>query len=399
MAGASAARSALNTGLAIRFSDGFLASVEPLKRALAALLDDDARYPRWPGFARRIAFDLFDLETGRALATRSVELARERGALGVLPHALELLALFPTFEGHLDRAEALLQEAEAIGEATRAQPMGAARFTLAGFRGDEAALAALTEVIDPRATASGDSMTLTFGEHARALAFNGLGRYAAALPHAESASVRDEPAASVWSLPELVEAAARCDNDGLAADALERLSERTRAAGTHWALGIEARSRALTAPDAEAEAHYREAIERLRRYVVAPELARARLVYGEWLRRDGRRVEAREQLRAAHGMFTTIGMVAFAQRARRELEATGATVRRRTPETRDALTPQETQIAQLARDGHSNPEIAGRLFLSSRTVEWHLRKVFAKLGIASRRELATALGVTPLVPS
>jgi DNA-binding CsgD family transcriptional regulator len=277
--------------------------------------------------------------------------------------------------------------------------MGAARFTLAGFRGDEAALAALTEIIDPRATASGDSMTLTFGEHARALTFNGLGRYAAALPHAESASVRDEPAASVWSLPELVEAAARCDNDELAADALERLSERTRAAGTDWALGIEARSRALIAPDPAAEEHYREAIERLRRYVVVPELARARLVYGEWLRRDGRRVEAREQLRAAHGMFMTIGMVAFAQRARRELEATGATVRRRTPETRDALTPQETQIAQLARDGHSNPEIAGRLFLSSRTVEWHLRKVFAKLGIASRRELATALGDTPLVPS
>jgi hypothetical protein len=161
-----------------------------------------------------------------------------------------------------------------------------------------------------------------------------LGRYAAALPHAESASAREEPAASTWSLSELVEAATRCDNDALAARALERLSERTQAAGTEWALGIEARSRALTAPDSEAEELYREAIDRLTRCRVAPEHARAHLLYGEWLRREGRRVDAREQLRAAHGMLTAIGMSAFAARAGRELEATGATVRKRGAETR-----------------------------------------------------------------
>ena len=234
-------------------------------------------------------------------------------------------------------------------------------------------------------------MVVTFGEHARALLYNGLCRYDAALPYAQSASATDEPALAVWSLPELVEAASRCGRDELAADALERLSARLRAAGTDWALAIEARSRALTVSGQAAEELYREAIDRLSPCPLPPEQARTYLLYGKLLRREGRRVEARDQLRTAHRLFTTIGMNAFAGRARRELEATGATVREHIKVERDALTTQEAQIAKLACEGLSNPQIAGQLFLSSRTVEWHLRKVFVKLGISSRAELAAAL--------
>ena len=384
----------LMAALAVRFTDGHAASAQDLKRALRALCDEgvaSVQDPRWPWFARRAAFDLFDLDTARALSTRGVDVSRARGALGPLPVALDLLALSRIFDGELNAADALLQEAEAIAETTRSAELFSSRLTLAGFRGDRAALSMAAETIEPLATERGDGMMLTFGEHARALAHNGAGQYEAALPDAESASAQDELAVSVWSLPELVEAAARCGKDHLAGDALERLSERTRAAGTEWALGIEARSRALIAPEPAAEDLHLEAIDRLCRGRVLPELARAHLLYGEWLRRQARRVDAREQLREAHEMLTQIGMDAFAERARRELEATGATVRNRRPETRDELTAQEAQIAQLARDGHTNPAIASQLFLSPRTVEWHLRKVFAKLGIKSRRELESAL--------
>jgi DNA-binding CsgD family transcriptional regulator len=199
------------------------------------------------------------------------------------------------------------------------------------------------------------------------------------------------------SVPELVEAAVRCGRDELAAEALGHLIHATQAAGTEWALGLEARSRALVGTYADVDELYREAIDRLGRCRIAPEQARAHLLYGEWLRRAGRRGDAREQLRRAHDMLTAIGMEAFAERARRELAATGEKVRRRVAETRDELTAQEMQIAELARDGHSNPEIAAQLFLSARTVEWHLRKVFAKLGISSRRELDTALPEPGLV--
>ena len=225
-----------------------------------------------------------------------------------------------------------------------------------------------------------------------AILYNGLGRYPEALTAARQAS--EDTAAlhiSMWALPELVEAGTRSGNAHLAAGAAERLAEFTQAGGTDFGLGIQARSRALVTESRTAEGLYREAIERLRRTQLRPELARAHLLYGEWLRRENRRVEAREQLRTAHEMLAAIGMGAFAERARKELQATGENVRKRTAGTRDDLTAQERQITRLARDGLSNPEIGARLFLSSRTVEWHLRNVFTKLGIRSRRELANAL--------
>jgi DNA-binding CsgD family transcriptional regulator len=199
----------------------------------------------------------------------------------------------------------------------------------------------------------------------------------------------------VWSLSELVEAAARCGRSGLAADAVTRLAERTQAAGTDLALGIEARARALVSDDGTAEGFYRDAVDRLSRSRLALELARAHLLYGEWLRRAQRRTDAREQLRTAHEMFRAMGTAAFAERARRELQATGETVQARTPDNRDQLTAQEAQIAQLARDGLSNPEIAARLFISPRTVQYHLSKVLTKLGISSRNQLHTVLPSDP----
>jgi DNA-binding CsgD family transcriptional regulator len=199
-----------------------------------------------------------------------------------------------------------------------------------------------------------------------------------------------DPAPANWALSEMVEAAARSGQPDLAADAFAHLEVVTHAGGTDWALGLQARAHALLSDGDAAERLYREAIERLGRTRLRGEHARARLLYGEWLRRSGRRVDAREQLRAAHERFAGMGAEAFAERARRELEATGETVRRLTNATRDALTPQEAQIARLAAEGATNPEIGARLFISPRTVEYHLRKVFTKLGVRSRKELAKA---------
>ena len=225
--------------------------------------------------------------------------------------------------------------------------------------------------------------------------YNGLGRYKDAHAAAERACEHDDLGLFAWPLVELVEASARSGSLDVAAAALRRLEERTRAAGTDWALGIEARSRALLTDGDAADALYREAIERLARGRIAVHLARAHLLYGEWLRREHRRLEAREQLRAAHESLAAMGAQAFAERARGELLATGETVRKRTVETRDELTAQEAQIARLARDGRTNPEIGAQLFISPRTVEWHLHNVFTKLGIRSRRELHDALPDEP----
>ena len=345
-----------------------------------------------PGSARRVAAELFADDTWHYLTSRGVQLVRENGALGMLPVALIHLAHVRCLEGDLDGAGDLLDEADEIANATGTEPYLIGRLWLAGYRGIEAEALVLFEAAERDANArGGEGIVLTFSEHARAVLYNGLGRYEAALAPAQSAGTRDELMVSVWSLPELVEAATRCGQTDVAGAAIEQLSGRTRAAGTELALGIEARSRALLSEGALADRLYGEAIDRLGRSRMTFELARARLLYGEWLRRDRHRIDAREQLRAARDMFTSMGAEAFEARANRELLATGETARKRKVATRDELTPQEMQIAQLARGGLSNPEIGARLFISPRTVEYHLHKVFTKLGIASREHLDRVL--------
>jgi DNA-binding CsgD family transcriptional regulator len=235
-------------------------------------------------------------------------------------------------------------------------------------------------------------VALTFVQWAAAVLYNGLGRYEDALAAAQRAGEDpDELLFSLWAAVELIEAATRSGVPEHAACALERLTRSTRASGTDWALGVEARARALLSAGEAAERLYREAIDRLGRTRIRVDLARARLLYGEWLRRERRRLDAREQLRTALGMFAAMGAEGFAERAERELLATGETARKRAPETSSQLTPQEAQVAELARDGLSNPEIGARLFISPHTVAYHLRKVFAKLDIPSRRQLNRVL--------
>jgi ATP/maltotriose-dependent transcriptional regulator MalT len=386
-------------GLALRFTDGYAASAPTLRRALAAVRDQGERPGqdvRWPWTARRVAPELFDDDTWHALATRNVQITRDAGALAVLTLALNYLATIRICEGNLEAATALLDETEAIADATGTAPLAFGRLLLAGFRGDDAQASVLIEASKPTAIARGEGVVLTIGEHARAVLHNGLGHYQAALDPAQSASAQDELMFSVWSLPELVEAAVRCGKAELAAEALGQLCERTQAAGTELALGIEARSRALLSDGEPAERGYREAIQRLGSTRMRPALARTHLLYGEWLRREKRRGDAREHLRTAYEGLTAMGMEAFAERARGELVAAGETVHKRTVQMRYQLTAQEVQIARLAGDGLTNPEIGAQLFLSARTVEWHLRKVFSKLGISSRRELGRALAdLTP----
>jgi DNA-binding CsgD family transcriptional regulator len=249
----------------------------------------------------------------------------------------------------------------------------------------------LIEVMKRGAHARGEGCAITVAEYAKAILYNGLGKYEFALDPAQQAAASDELAISSWALYELVEAASRSGQREVAGSAVERLSERASASATEWAKGTEARSRALVEGGPLAEDLHRQGIAYLGRSRMRAHLARAQLTYGEWLRRESRRVDAREQLRSAYDVFVSMGAVGFAERARRELLATGETVRKRREDTRDELTPQEEHIARLARAGRTNPEIGAELFLSDRTVEWHLRKVFAKLGISSRKGLQDAL--------
>jgi DNA-binding CsgD family transcriptional regulator len=380
-------------GLATRFADGYSAGVPPLRAALGAFRGEasTAGDVRWLWLACRLAQDLWDDELWHVLATRGVRVGRETGALSALATAATYRACLHVHSGGFDAASSLIVEVDAITQATGMAPLKYASLMLAAWRGNEAGFLRMTETGMAEATARGEGMALGVVEWASALLYNGHGRYAEALAAAQRGSEHDDLVQYAWALVELIEAGVRSGAPDATAAALDRLSERTQASGTDWALGIEAGSRALLSDDAAAEALYREAIDRLARSRGRVHLARARLLYGEWLRREQRRVDAREQLRAAHEMFTAMGAEGFAERARGELLATGETVRKRTVETRDDLTAQEAQIARLARDGRTNPEIGAQLFISPRTVEWHLRNVFTKLGIRSRRELHDAL--------
>jgi DNA-binding CsgD family transcriptional regulator len=382
-------------GFSLAFTDGRPAAAPVLERAARAFAGKDVAVEevlRWGWLATAAAVMVWDFETCVAVAARGVQLARESGALAVLAVSVNVLAQAMALGGEAASAASLVAEADSVTEATGAQlaPYGA--LVLGGLQGREAEAAAVIDATIRAATAGGQGTAVQYANWARSILLNGLGRYQEALAAAQDAS-EDTPElfVAVWALSELIEAAARSEEAARAHSGLERLTAATADAETDWGLGIAARSRALLSEGDAAEDLYREAIERLGRTRLRPELARARLLYGEWLRRENRRVDARAELRAAHDRFASIGMEAFAERARKELVATGERMRKRTVETRDDLTAQERQIAQLASDGLSNPEIGARLFLSPRTVEWHLRKVFAKLGVRSRRELAKAL--------
>ena len=371
--------------LVTRFTEGYAASVQPLSRVLHAFGDAD---PRWLWLACRLAQDLWDDELWYALSTRGVRIARETGALQLLPNALNYLAALNVHSGAFSTAAALIDEVEALAQAIGLPPLKYSASMLAASRGDHAEVQALIEGPLRGAMTRGEGAAVGGAGWFTALLHNGHARYSEALAAAKGACEHEDVIFYGWALVELIEAGVRSGERDQAAAALERLSERTQPAGTEWALGIEARCRGLLNED---ETLYQESVERLGHSRAAVALARSRLVYGEWLRRANRRVDAREQLRMAHEMFSNMGAEAFAERARRELAATGETVRKRTVETLDELTTQEAEVARLAVDGHTNPEIGAQLFISPRTVEYHLRKVFTKLGISSRKELRNAL--------
>jgi DNA-binding CsgD family transcriptional regulator len=388
-------------GAATRLTEGYVAGVPPLRRALHALRRDGRSeagitgwlWPACPVAPEPVAPELWDDATWHELTARAVGLARDAGSLAVLPIALTYRAAVHVHAGEFSAAAALIEEANAITATTGTAPWRYTSLMLAAWQGEENRTLELIQADVEDATARGEGRALGLAGYATAVLYNGLGGYEAALAGARHACEHEDLGFFGWSLVELVEAGARSGASDEAAAALRQLGERTSAAGSQWALGIQARSRALLSDGPAADTLYREAIDRLGRCRIAVHLARAHLVYGEWLRREQRRVEAREHLRAAHDMFGRFGAAAFAERARREFQATGETVRKRTIDTRDALTAQEAQVARLAAQGHTNPEIGARLFISPRTAEYHLHKVFAKLNISSRRQLRRHLAL------
>jgi DNA-binding CsgD family transcriptional regulator len=382
-------------GFALAFTDGRAAAAPVLQRAASGFAGNEVSVGevlRWGWLATAAAVMVWDYDRCLAITTRGVELAREVGAWTVLAVSTNVMAQAVVLGGQFGGATLLIGEADSIVEATGTQVAPYGALVLAGLQGREDSASALIDGTIQAFTASGQGTAIQYAHWARSLLLNGLGRYEEALTAAEQAS-DDTPElfVAIWAAIELLEAATRCEKPEVASRALARIVAATSVASTDWALGVQARSRAMHSEGETADQLYREAIERLGRTRLRPELARAHLLYGEWLRSQSRRLDARAQLRIAHDLFTSIGMEAFAERSRTELQATGEHVRRQKVETRDDLTAQERQIAGLARDGLSNPEIGARLFLSPRTVEWHLRHVFAKLGIRSRRELANVL--------
>jgi DNA-binding CsgD family transcriptional regulator len=388
-------------GLTLLVTDGPAVAAPVLRQATSAFASADMPTEdllRWGWMAREADKGLWDYD-GSRLSARHVQLARDAGELDRLPFLLNVMALDAVYSGEFAAAGSLIAEAGAVCEATGSRIAPYAAMMLASFRGRETEVAPLIQSVMERAPDGGQGVAVTWAYRVTAILSNGLGRYEEALAAAQKASEHQHPYVSVSMLPELVEAAVRTGNPRLASEALDLLTMRTQAGGTEDGLGIEARSRALLLSRGAAEEHYQEAISRLGRTRRRPELARAHLLYGEWLRGEQRRSDAREQLRIAHGMLDKMGMEGFAERARHELLAAGETVTRRATQgvhagttlTREALTAQEAQVARLAREGLSNPEIAARLFISARTVQYHLGKVFAKLGISSRGQLRRVL--------
>jgi len=382
-------------GLVAHYNSGYDAGLPILRKGLQAFsagMPDDEEL-RWHWVAGIVARHVWDDERWHSLSERHVQLARSVGALSELPVALNSRAFMLLFAGDLTGAAALIQELQPAIEATGTRLAPYAALGLAVLSGRSGEANALIENITRDVTPRGEGIGLTVVDWAHAVLNNALGNYQEALRSAaRSTGYLREMTAPTWAMAELIEAATRSGQDDVAADALARLADTTSVSDTDWGRGIEARSRALLSEGDTAEHLYREAIDHLSRCRVRADLARAHLLYGEWLRRQRRRVDARTELGIALEMLESMGMEAFAERARRELQATGEKARKRAISTsNEGLTPQEWQVARLARDGLSNPEIGARLFISARTVQYHLRKVFAKLGINSRSQLDQAL--------
>jgi RNA polymerase sigma factor (sigma-70 family) len=379
-------------GLATLFSETYEAGVPILRRAENGF--DVGNMPvseqlRWKWLATVVSVHLWNDTRWQAIAESHVQIAREAGALGELPLALSQRVYSHLFAGELATAAFLVDETRAATEATGSNlaPYGAVG--LAALRGREPETLALINESRADVTRRGEGIGLSVLDWAQAVLYNGLGRYEeASLAALRVVEHPNDLSTLNWGLVELIEAACRAGTPELAATARVRLAEMARVSGTDWALGIAARSEALLVEDERAEELYVEAIDRLGRSRIAVDLARAHLLYGEWLRRQRRRVDARRHLRSAYDRFSDFGMEAFAERARVELEATGEHARRRTVDTFDQLTPQESQISRLVAQGHTNREIAAQLYISPSTVEYHLRKAFRKLGVRSRTQLA-----------
>jgi DNA-binding CsgD family transcriptional regulator len=382
-------------GLAVLVTEGRAQAAPLLRQATRVFAEDEMTMEErllWATPAAMAAVMLWDDERWHTIEAGQLHSCREAGLLAQLVISVNAMAIRTIWHGDLATAASLIAEAEAIAAATGTRFLPAAVVVLAGFRGAEAEVVPLIEAVVKDSRAAGQGVSIQWSQWAAAILYNGLGRYETALAQAQQASEQaPELYISMFAVPELIEAASRTGQSGLAADALGRLAGATSTGQTDWGLGIYARCRALLSDGQDAEGWYREAVGRLGRTRLRPELARAHLLYGEWLRREGRRADARAQLRTAHEMFAAIGMLAFAERARRELLAAGQTARKRAASTHGQLTPQEAQIASLARSGLSNPQIAAQLFLSPRTVQYHLAKVFSKLEISSRRQLERAL--------
>jgi DNA-binding CsgD family transcriptional regulator len=382
-------------GLARLVRDGYVAAAPALTVAVRAFRDEllsEEDELRWLWVACRTARALGDYPAWDELTARHLELARRAGAFSLLPVALADRVVVELASGSIGLATSLAAESDAVIDATGGHLVPRASIMLANWRGRDAEARALIEAREQDLLRGGEGLWFVANEYGSVLRYNGLGRYEEALAAAERAA-ENPRGLGLWirDLFELIEAAVRSGHRERAAGPLDQLREIAHAAGTDWALGSYARAAAMLAEGATAERLYRESITRLSRTRGSETLARAHLLYGEWLRREHRRVDARAELRVAYAMLADVGMDAFAERARRELLATGETARKRTIETLDELTPQEVQVARLAAGGQTNPEIGAQLFLSPRTVEWHLSKVFGKLGISSRKELSSAL--------